>query len=423
MSRIVLATFGSLGDLHPYLALALELQRRGHTPVLATNGVYREKIAALGLEFHAVRPDVADFGDFGELMKKVADRRRGPEYVMREMIVPHLRASHEDLLAATEGADLLLSHILMYALPLVAEQRRIPWMGVALQPVVLWSAYDRVVPMAELGFLRHLPPALFRLCRAPIRAMLNHWTRPVHQLRAELGLPPRPACVMMEGAFSDVGNLVLLSPVFAPPQPDWPPHAIACGFPIFDDHARDATLASELADFLDAGEPPVVFTLGSSAVFDAGNFFAESAAAARLLGRRAVLLTGGDERNIPPGDLPPDLCLADYAPFSELFPRAAAIVHQCGIGTTAQGLRAGKPVLAMPFSQDQPDNAQRLARLGVARVIDRGRYRADRVARELAALLDDPGYAQRAAAIGTQVRSEEPLRTAGDAIEAVLARR
>jgi UDP:flavonoid glycosyltransferase YjiC (YdhE family) len=110
----------------------------------------------------------------------------------------------------------------------------------------------------------------------------------------------------------------------------------------------------------------------------------------------------------------------DQAPHSLVMPRAAAVVQQCGIGTLGQALRAGRPVLAVPFAHDQPDNAWRATRLGVARTIPAGRYAARRAARELALLLDDPGYAARAHAVGERVRAEDGASAACDAIEAVL---
>jgi len=142
--------------------------------------------------------------------------------------------------------------------------------------------------------------------------------------------------------------------------------------------------SSELTQFLDSGPAPIVFTLGSSAVMVAGDFYVESAAAAAELGRRAVMLVGRDPRNLPARTLPAGVIMAEYAPFSELFPRAAAIVHQGGTGTTAQALAIGTPPCwLVPFAHDQPDNAARVVRMGVARQIGRSQYRAGRVAAEL----------------------------------------
>ena len=110
----------------------------------------------------------------------------------------------------------------------------------------------------------------------------------------------------------------------------------------------------------------------------------------------------------------------DYAPYSELFPRAAAIVHQGGVGTTAQAMRSGRPMLVMPYSHDQPDNAERLKRLGIARSISRHRYNPARAAAELGHLLDNPAYSQRASEVGDQMRQEDGVRVACDALEALL---
>jgi UDP:flavonoid glycosyltransferase YjiC (YdhE family) len=191
------------------------------------------------------------------------------------------------------------------------------------------------------------------------------------------------------------------------------------GFAFYDKLEPGQGLSPGLARFLDAGPAPVVFTLGSSAVFDAGEFYAESLAAARQAGRRAVLLIGLDARNMPATAVPDMVLVAEYAPYSELLPRAAATVHQGGIGTTAQALRAGRPMIVVPWSHDQPDNAMRVKKLGVARVIPRGSYRADRAARELNLLLTDE-YAAAAQATAREMAHENGVAAACDGLEALL---
>ena len=161
----------------------------------------------------------------------------------------------------------------------------------------------------------------------------------------------------------------------------------------------------------------MVFTLGSAAVYLAGNFYAESARAIQQLGRRALLLVG---KNPPPANLPPSILAWDYLPYASIFPHASAIVHQGGVGTTAQALRAGRPMLVVPFAHDQFDNAARVTRLGVARTLSRSRYRAKHVGRELVALLDPASYAQVAATVGTRIRAEQGVLAAGDALEQQL---
>jgi rhamnosyltransferase subunit B len=168
---------------------------------------------------------------------------------------------------------------------------------------------------------------------------------------------------------------------------------------------------------LDAGEPPIVFTLGSAAVMAPGQFYEESITAARTLNRRAVLLIG---KNAPPAQLPDSMIAVNYAPYSQIFPRACAIAHQGGIGTTAQALRAGRPTLVMPYSIDQPDNAARVRRLGTSRTISRQQYSASRVAKELSKLIETPSYAIKAAEVGQIVRAENGVEVACNAIERLL---
>jgi UDP:flavonoid glycosyltransferase YjiC (YdhE family) len=248
--------------------------------------------------------------------------------------------------------------------------------------------------------------------------MTAGWAAPVHELRRELGLPPA-AHPIFEGKHARDLVLALFSAELGAPQPDWPRQVVQTGFAFHDRLEPGAGLSPELVRFLAEGDPPVVFTLGSAAVFDAGRFYLESVDAAVSLGRRAVLLVGFDPDNVPRSPLPAGVIAVEYAPFSELFPRAAAIVHQGGAGTTGQAMRAGRPMLVMPFSHDQPDNAARVVRLGVARVIERRRYRADRAAMALRGLLDDPAYAEAGAKVRARMAGE---KGAGAAVDAILAR-
>lgn len=419
-ARIVLTTFGSLGDLHPYLAIALGLQARGHETVVATCGCYRPKVEALGIEFRAVRPDSPDWEAEPDLMRRFVDRREGPEQVVRKWIMPALRESYDDLQAAAKGADLLVSHPITYVTRLVAEKQRIPWASSMLAPLGFFSAYDPpALPTAPfVARLRFLGPAFYRRLFRLLKRAIRSWSEPWHRLRAEIGLPPTAEAPIFEGQHSPSLVMALFSKLLADQQPDWPPQTVITGFPFYDE-GGGAGLSPELTRFLDGGLPPIVFTLGSSAVLAAGRFYEQSAAAARRLGRRAVLLIGKDARNRT-ASLPDGVAAFEYAPFAALFPRAAAIVHQGGVGTTAQAMRAGRPMLVMPYAHDQPDNAARVTRLGIARTISRDRYTAARAADELAHLLDDSAYAERAAEVGRRVGGEDGVRTACEALEGVL---
>lgn len=416
--------FGSFGDVHPYIAIALELKARGHAPVIATSEIYREKINTVGLEFFPVRPDMpsADQPDeVARVVGSVMDPKRGPEAV-GDLIIPHLRDIYTDLVAATENADLLLTHPLPFAGTMVAEKKRLPWVSSVLAPASFLSVYDPIVP-PQWPWLYHvmkLSPWVGRGVMALATIKLEELARPIYDLRKELGLP-RGEQPLFNGQHSPTKVLALFSKVMAKPQPDWPPNTVVTGFPFYDrrDLLGETETPGELKKFLEDGPAPIVFTLGSSAVWVARDFYRDSITAARALGRRALLLVG-PSHNMPPSPLPEGVAAFEYAPYSEVLPRSCAIVHQGGVGTTGQGLRSGKPVLILPHAHDQFDNAARVVRLGCGRVLPRPRYNAETAVRELRALLDDPSHAESALRVGEVVRQEQGARVAADEIEKVL---
>jgi len=417
--RIVLSNIGTLGDTNPLIAIALELKRRGHAPVMALPAVYESRVRPLGLEFHAVRPDIDPENSI--LVEMVYDVKKGTETGLREFLFPALRQTYDDLLdAATqpERADLLLLGELNYAGPLVAEVTRIPWASYVLAPVSFFSAFDPpVLPMyPRLAKADRAVPGFGRVIRRLVRYMSRKWPEPIYELRRELGLE-RGANPLFDAKHSPELVLALFSRLLGQEQKDWPPNTKITGFCYYDADAGNQALPAKLEEFLAAGEPPVVFTLGSAAVLAAGKFYEFSARAAMKLGLRAVLLIGSDARNRPKGELPDSICVAEYAPYSKLFSRASMVVHQGGVGTTAQCLRAGKPMLIMPYSHDQPDNGRRMRRLKVARVIQKANYTPMRVARRLKAMLAEPRFAQRAKSAAQQLTHEDGVRTACDALE------
>lgn len=423
VARIVLNTFGSFGDLHPYLAIAIELRRRGHRPLLATSEVYRAKVEAEGVEFAPVRPNVGDLVERQDLLKKLWHPARGTEYLIRDYLMPQVNESCQDLLAACSGADLLLTHFAAYAGATVAEVLKLPWLSIALQPSIFLSVEDP--PVLPPLWLRHLyrmgspvTTAIFALGKRRVRS----WARPLLRLRERLGLPVT-ANPVFEGQYSPFGTLALFSEHFARPQSDWPVPVTVCGFVFYDRRGEGFSgqdAESDLEHFLEDGPAPVVFTLGSSAVMHPGDFYRESLGAAQRLGIRAVLLAGIKERDHLPENLPNSILVAEYVPYSELLPRAALTVHQGGVGTTAQALRAGHPTIAVPWSHDQPDNAERLRKLGVSRTIPRWRYRAGMIAGEVERLLRDSAMQQRAAELGAKIAAEDGLARACDAIESTV---
>ena len=417
--RIVLNTFGSLGDIHPYVALGMELRARGHSVVVATMEIYQEKVRNAGLDFAAVRPNIPQPKDQEPgLIDKIMDPKTGPKFLTEEVIFPAVRDSFQDLLRATEGADLLVTHPAAPAGPLVGRKTGLRWISTVLAPLSFFSAYDPPVPpyWQWTSKLQLFGPRIMKPLLDFMKS--NYKAQAVVDFRAEIGLSDN-GNPMFDAQHSPELVLALFSEVFASPQPDWPQQTKITGF-CFYDGKNEEEIPSELLSFLEQGPRPIIFTLGSSAVWIARDFFRESIKAAQKLGQRAVLVIG-DERNSL-DEIPEGMIAISYAPYQALLPRASVVVHHGGVGTTAQGLLAGVPTLIVPFAFDQADNAAHANRIGTSRTVYRSKYLAPRVARELNELLTDKRYTEKARSVGAQLKLENGPAAASDQIEQLLMR-
>jgi UDP:flavonoid glycosyltransferase YjiC (YdhE family) len=404
--------------LHPYIAISRVLVARGHEAVIGTAEEYRAAVEGAGVEFATMRPRLADFGDYQTAVERIFEARRGPEWLIRELIMPHLRSSYEDILQASKGVDLLVSHPLTFTVQLVAQRKGLPWAATVLSPASFMSNFDPPVlaGAAWLRTLRIFGPRTYGWIFGLVKRVAWRWEAPLRKLRKELGLPPSNRMGMFEGQFSPLLNLALFDPQLARRQADWPANTRVCGSTVFDGTTQDERHPGELDSFLIEGEAPLVFGLGSSAVWVAADFWGHAAAAARRIGRRAVLITGPTM----PQSLPEGVRAFSYLPYSKVFPRAAAVVHHGGIGTLSQAMRAGRPQLIVPVAMDQPDNAQRAKDLGLARVIPFAKATSRRLATELEQLLSRSSYAEKSRAVAEELAKTDGAVCAADALTGFL---
>ncbi len=415
--RILFAIIGSLGDLHPCLALGTELARRGHSVKVATHEFYRAKVTSSGLGFVPMRPAWNPTDQ--TLIAQCEEMRTGPEVLFRRLILPHLRDTYGDLAEAATAADLLIAGELVYAAPIVAKFRHLIWVSAILSPSSFVSAYDPSL-LVNLPWLFHLPRTrwatyLHRATLAMASAFTLHWWAPVRELRSELRLGPGSNPFLKE-KFSPYLTLALFSRCMAEPQPDWPKNVMQPGFVSYGEEAQESDALGSLQSFLASGEAPVVFTLGSTAVHHPGDFYEESVAAADRLDVRAVLLgapTAFAHRSHRLFAIP-------YAPYAEIFPRASVIVHQGGSGTTGAALTSGKPQLVVPFGWDQPDNAARVQRMGAGLWLARAKYTRETASAALNRLLQEQRFLDRAVAVAACIRADSAVSGACDAVEALF---
>lgn len=417
MARVVFTTFGSYGDLHPYLAIALHLKKLGVPTAIASCPNYAPKVASLDLPFIPIRPNEPDWIHEPELAKALLHERTSVETLFRHFVLRHLRESFADLNSQVQPGDLLISHPLTLMTRLVAQSRGLRWLSTALQPMGFMSRYDPPVLAAAplINRIGQLGPRGFAFALQLLRCVTNSWIKPYTEFRRELGLAPERD-PLISGQYSPLGTLALFSKAFATPQRDWPTRTIITGFPWLEE---PVSINPELQTFVEEGSAPLIFTLGSAAIHDARNFYEESATLCIKLRRRGVLLVGkqyATQRQSPD----PSLLITDYAPFSYVFAKAAAIVHSGGIGTLAQCLAHGKPQLVVPFANDQPDNARRITRLGCGLTMNRFLYRTATAQPLLERLLTDVGYEERARQLQRALSAEDGLAAAGQAILNVM---
>jgi UDP:flavonoid glycosyltransferase YjiC (YdhE family) len=415
--RIVLTTCGSDGDLNPMLALAVQLRKRGHAITLAAIEMHRERVVQLDLPFTELgpwgRPTIVHVSSNPDI--QTAD-------YIRDVMFLQIRQAYESLKAAAEEADLLVSQMLSFAAPLVARSTNMKWASVVLQPLGFFSAFDPCVL-----FDSSIPSGLREVDLRTHRLLLSlgwqqsySWAWPVRQLRAELGLPPGHNPIYNDHHSPDL-VLAMFPPELGPAQPDWPVNSRITGF-AFLDPSDDVLVPPPLQEFLASGEPPIVFTLGSHAVADTTGFFWKSIQAATLVGRRAVLLGKGTPGILAASGSHRNMVAFDYAPYSAVFPQAAAVVHHGGIGTIALTLRAGRPMVLVPLLHDHPHTSVRIAKLGCARVISGYMYTPVSAATEIARLPGDQRFALAALGAQQKIAKADGVASACDALEEYMDR-
>ncbi|MCG3127544.1 MAG: O-mycaminosyltylonolide 6-deoxyallosyltransferase [Phycisphaerae bacterium] len=410
MDTLLLA-FGSHGDVHPVLGVGQALVRRGHDVRVMAHPYFQPDIDAAGLSFRPVGADI----DVHGLMRHpdLFHRRRGSHVVMNSVLtaVPDFIAGLNAELDARRP-DVIVAHLICIGVRWVAQQRRIPLATITLAPPTWFSRLDPVPALQKRRgqFWRAASYAVHPLLRPLIRLLTDGR---INRIRRACGFPPERDNLLRDFQSGDV-NLGLWSTCFRDAMPDDPPRARICGFTWYDGGARRPS-PPELRAFLDDGPPPVVFSLGSAAYHGGAEFYALAAQACGVLGRRGVLLSGAPE--YAPRELPAGVMACDYAPFAELLPRAAAVVHHGGIGSTAQTLRAGRPSLLVAHAHDQFNNGLRVERLGAGRMLPRHTLSARRLSAALDALLNDSAAAGAASQLGRKLAREDGAAVAVRHIE------
>ena len=414
MPHFLLTPVGSSGDVHPFIGIGRALRARGHDVTILTAEPFHATCERAGLRFVQLHSQA----EFDEITKhpELWHGRKGLALILRT-IASALRDHYELISSIYEpGRTVLVAHALAFAARVFEDARHAPAATLHLAPSIFRSDFQQPVPIPGVD-----PSGLPRWVKRSAmwfvdRLLLDPQIVPgLSALRRDVGVRP-VSRVFKEWLHSPQRIIGLFPEWFGPIQPDWPPQLRLTGFPLYDEsdlHSIDP----ELESFLSAGSPPILFTPGT-ANRAASQFFAAALDATRRLKRRALFLTRYPEQL--PKHLSDQERVQAYIPFSRVFSRCASVVHHGGIGTSAQALAAGVPQLTMPLAFDQPDNATRLSRLGVGRWIRPKEFRGDRVASQLAALIDDDHVAARCRHWADEIRHRDALTDTCTLLEALV---
>jgi rhamnosyltransferase subunit B len=409
--NILLNPAGSSGDVLPFIRLGMALKARGHDVTVITMGRYESLVRHANLAFvEWISP---------EAMQAIEDNpdlwhpTRGLLLAIRTL-EPWYAQLHEHIQARyVPGQTVLVAGSLNLAARLAHDRLGVPLATLLLQPAYLRSVHRSPV-LPGVPTPDWAPRIWKRLVYFLSDALVLDWVAApaVNALRAELGLPPARG-VLGSWWLSPQRVIGLFPDWFGEPQPDWPAQVRLTDFPLYDGLGAEPVPAG-LDEFLENGEPPVVFTPGTM-MRHPRRFFAEAVDACGRLGRRGLLLTR--YRDQLPARLPSGVCHFDYVPLSHVLPRAAALVSHGGIGTVSQALVAGTPQLIMPLGFDQFDNAARLEHMGVATTLAPRAFRGRAVAQRVARLLDSATVARACKAAAVRLHKDRWVGPACQAVE------
>lgn len=411
--RVLITATGSHGDINPFIGIGRALLTRGHSVAMMANPYFQGQIEEAGLEFFPLGEplDLRDLKDMPDVMHP----RKAAKVVVNELMLPFAEETLKVLPGVMDSwkPDAVLHHHICMATAWVCEKRGVPTANAVLAPMMWMSKGDVFSPMSWSPL--H-PPAWLRWAMANAFRPLIKWqmSPPFNRLRREHGFKPQEDC-WREACRGGTVNLGLWSPEFRGGVEGDPDNGLICGFPWHDRHGEQEHAGDTIERFLGAGPEPVLFSLGTAAVHVARDFYQIASEACRLIGRRGMLLVGNSGVTVK--DPPPGVSVFTYIPFSKVMPRVAASVHHGGIGTTAQGLRAGKPTVIVPHAHDQFDNAARAKRLGGSETINRGSLTPRRLADALMAVLESPTARANATVLAARLKVEDGGAVAAEQIE------
>ena len=410
--RIVLSTWGTTGDVYPFLALSERLVAAGHDIRVCASSLYRDRFARVGVDFHTVGVPF-DFEKFHaniDNQVRIKNPFESALRVVRDGIMANADAWYEDCLRGMEGCDLAICHSADVPGQEAAIKNELPWLSVSYCPGFIKTADEPPYPIPNLG--THPNRLAWKVAEWMVRTRID----PVfNEFITSVGGQKRES-PGLETMYSQRLNLLAASPYISPPPSDLPKNHRYTGAWFLDE--SDYDMPPALEKFLNSGARPVIISFGSMGGTRAAETTRILVEAVELGGQRAVIQAGWGNLRLP--DSTESICFVEYVPHNFLFRQGLCVVHHGGAGTTAAACRAGVPSIVVPHLADQPYWAQRLRALGVApKMLYRCDMTAGKLARRIRQTVSSGSMAEKASALGEKIGAEDGLGTAVKLIERV----
>ena len=417
--KVAIITAGSRGDVQPFVALGLGLKKTGHHVKICTHSNFESVITQYGLDYGFMNDEMSRFlvsdqgheviessgGTFGWL--KTAAR-------VSKQFKPIMRRMLEEEWKAAQGSDVIIYHPKAVGGYDIAEKLDVPLIISIPLPLLTPTRAFPCVLFSRVklgGWFNRLSYSFLRYAEAIYGKTINTWRREV------LDLPPRGITTgtLTRKNGQPVPVMYSYSSHVVPRPDDWPETTVVIGY-WFLDEDENWKPSGELVDFLAAGSPPVYIGFGSIAGKSPARTTTIVTEALKKTGQRGIIATGWG--GLEASFLPETMFMIDQAPHNWLLPHVAAVVHHGGAGTTAAGLRVGKPTIICPFFGDQPFWGSRISELCVGpEPIPQKKLTVENLAAAIHVAVTDENMGRRAAALGEKIRMEDGVGRAVQFIE------
>lgn len=411
MEHVVIYALGTGGDVDPMVALGIELQRRSYRVSFLTNDYFQERVLAAGLEFASV--GTLEQYHQGNSVSAWESRNHADNFEYYH--VPAFEPAFEFVKSLSGTNAIILALGEENGARVAAEKHGLPFVKMLLSPNIIFSAYSPPAPM-KWAIPKSIPRFIVRfLLRRNRKTRYKVFCKAPHTqtylaIRKRLGCPLKfqteSKALLQIGFFPEW---------FGMPAKDWPANLKLVGFPL--QNRASSQSRNELDNFIAQQGSPLIFTSGTG-VKDVAELFIEGRKICEQLQVPGVFVGGSSGAELLQGS---SLCThVDYIDFEYALPKSLAIIHHGGIGTTAQAIKAGIPQLIRPIKYDQPDNADRIYKLGLGTYVMPEQFKAEQVAPMIGNMLQKAQNSRALRTCAADVNNSRAIVDACDLVEREL---